>query len=514
MLWLALHLNGLPLEAWLATAPGGDGRPCCVVEARHVVQADPAAAAQGVEPGMTAAAAASLAAGLQVFVRDPVREAALIERLALALLRFTPSVVLQRDSVLLEVSASLRLFGGARALWRAVREAALAAGVRTLRMAAASTATAASLLAQVEPPSPTLRRLSMHQRLDALPLDAVLAAWDLEPSLAGLLQGIGCRTLGDARRLPRAGLQRRGAAHLLDALARARGEAPDPQAWFEPPPGFEMELELLQRADDAAMLVFAAQRLVQPLAGWLARQWLAAARLTLLLRHETSLRHARPDTGITLALGSPSRDAAQIMLLLRERLQRAALPAPVYALALRLDQAVSHAGRGVALWRDPAGAAGGGDAGQLLDRLAARLGAERVLRPVLVADHRPEMAQKWALAQNGVVRSSRSIPDRTRPAEAPCIGLDRPDGGHGDRPAWLLSEPEPLGEEPGSGRPLFHGAPIVLATRAERIESGWFDGEPVCRDYHVAQAHDRRCLWVFRERRGEQSRWYLHGVFG
>jgi hypothetical protein len=36
MLWFALHLSGLPLEAWLATAPPGE-RPCAVVENRRVV---------------------------------------------------------------------------------------------------------------------------------------------------------------------------------------------------------------------------------------------------------------------------------------------------------------------------------------------------------------------------------------------------------------------------------------------------------------------------------------------
>jgi protein ImuB len=496
MLWFALHLSGLPLEAWLDASSGA--RPCCVVEDRRVVQADARAAAAGVEPGMSAASAASLLCGhdgLQVLPRDPVRESAQVERLALSLARFTPAVVLQRDGVLLEVAASLRLFGGARALWRAVRETARASGVASLAMAAAPTATAASVLARAEPPSPALRRLPTAQRLDALPLPRALAAWDLEPRLGELLHGIGCRTLGDVRMLPRTGLQRRGAAALLDAIARAHGQAPDPQSWFEPPPAFEMGLELLHRADAAATLVFAVQRLVQPLAGWLAQQWLAAAHLTLLLRHETSIRHAQPDTAVTLALGDPTRDAAQLMLLLRERLARTTLPAPVYALVLRLDQAVNHAGREKALWREQGAKADAQEARALFDRLAARLGPECVQRPRLVADHRPEHALKWVPAHDA------SGDDETRSIAA-------------SRPAWLLPEPARLNEDACSGRPLYQGAPIVLTSRAERIEAGWFDGQLVCRDYHVAQARDHRCLWVFRERRGAVAHWYLHGIFG
>ena len=233
MLWFALHLSELPLEAWRVATPARDAlaRPCCVVEARRVVLADAAAAAAGVTPGMSAATAASLlsgAVGLQVLARDPAREAAQVERLALALARFTPALVLQRDGVLLELSASLRRFGGARALWQAVRQCAQAAGVQALRMAAAPTATAAAVLARVEPPSPTRQRV-LSARLDALLLVDVLAAWDIDSRLGDLLQGIGCRTLGDVRALPRIGLQRRGAAALLDTIARTYGEAPDPQ---------------------------------------------------------------------------------------------------------------------------------------------------------------------------------------------------------------------------------------------------------------------------------------------
>ena len=513
MLWFALHLNGLPLEAWMASeqesalAPERGGaaarRPCCVIEARRVVQADAAAAAAGVEPGMSAATAASLfleavpgQAGLQIFARDPAREAAQIERLALSLGRFTPSLVVQRDLVLLEVAASLRLFGGAATLWREVRAAAQASGVQSLVMAAARTATAAALLARAEA-CPPARRQPVRVRLDALLLPAAFAAWGLDARLAELLHGIGCRTLGEVRALPHVGLRRRGAAALLDAITRAYGEAPDPQPWFEPPPRFEMGLELTHRADDAAMLVFATQRLVQPLAGWLARQRRAAARLSLLLRHETSLRHAQPDTVLTLALGDPTRDAAQLMLLLRERLQRTALPAPVYALVLRLDEAVGQAGQArdqAALWPkgDAAGAAKAEDRPALFDHLAARLGPERLLRPVLVADHRPERAMKLFPLQG----AGPSAPDRVSAAS---------------RPAWLL--PEPLRLQEQNGRPL-HGGPLTLRSRAERIEAGWFDGELVSRDYHVAEGRDHRLRWVFRERRGDVAQWYLHGLFG
>lgn len=523
MLWFALHLSALPLEALLAALPAeplNSAAARCVVEQRRVLLADPRAMAAGIQPGMSAASAAALLPGLQMLARDVAREAAFVERLALALARYTPAVVIEADGVLLEGAASLRLFGGARALARALRVTVRASGVQAAQLALAPTAGAASLLARVAPPDPSPRRgntargattaatratadpvsawhLHTRQRLDALPLAAVLAAWQLPARTAELLHGIGCRSLADVRALPRTGLQRRGGGALLEHLAQAYGEAPDPRPWFTPPAGFEIGLELLHRADDAAMLVFAAERLVQPLVGWLAQQWLAASRVALHLRHETSRHQALPDTVVRIGLGEASRDAKQIGLLLRERLQRTALPAPVYALTLRLEEAVGHAGREAALWRDPqqSGDDDDDDIRGLIDRLGARLGPECVQRLRLQADHRPERAMNTA-------------PASTAASAVAPIDLAQPSAA---RPTWLL--PEPLRLQEQAGRPL-HGGPLTLCSRAERIEAGWFDGELICRDYHVAEGRDHRLRWVFRERRGEISQWYLHGLFG
>jgi protein ImuB len=479
MLWLALHLPWLPLEA--LPIPASTAR--CVIEQRRVLLASRAARAAGVEPGMSASTAASLAPQVQQLVREPVREAEFVRALALALARYTPQIVLQTDGVLLEVEASLRLFGGLRALLRALR-GTLRDCEAHARIAIAPTAAAASLLARVAP-GRALRLPRTHRLLDALPLPPVLAALQQEQRLAELLQAIGCQTLAELRALPRAGVQRRGGRALLHALARAYGDLPDPQRWFEPPQQFVMGLELMHRADNAAKLVFAFQRLVQPLAGWLASQWLAASRLSLRLRHERG-RRTEPDGELVIELGAPSRDASQIMTLLRERLQRFQLAAPVYAIELRLDEAVSCPGSAGQLLPDPGQQAQ--DFQALLDRLASRLGRERVLRLSTADDHRPERAS--------VAVSALEPPPRALAA----AGLPRP--------VWLLPQPLRLSEH--AGQPV-HGGVLTLLSRAERIEAGWFDGALVCRDYHVAEGIDHRLRWIYRERGGEA--WYLHGLF-
>jgi protein ImuB len=508
MLWLALHLPWLPLEALLvARSPADAGGARCVVEQRVVQVADRAARQAGIVPGMAAATAQALLPGLEPLQRERAREAAFIHLLALSLSRYTPHLVVGAEGVLLEVAGSLRLFGGLRSLASQLRQTLKTCGAHA-HIGMAPTPGAALLFAQVRgaggQPGRARQLAQAQPLLDGLPLPAVLSALQATPRLVELMQGIGCQRVAEVRALPRTGLQRRGGGALLQALDRAYGEAPDPQRWFEPPLEFAAELELVHRADDAAMLAFAAQRLVQALAGWLTRQWLAVASLSLWLQHETTGRHALPPTRLRIELGQASRDAAQIGLLLRERLQRCELPAPVYGLKLELDEAVALAGHESGLpfgtdrsgsgWSDPRQDAQ--DFRALLDRLSARLGPERVQRLVLQQDHRPERA---AIAVPAV---SRETSDRSMPAATALPS----------RPAWLLPEPLRLAEQ--GGRPV-HGGPLVLRTRPERIEAGWFDGALACRDYHVAEGSDHRLRWVFRERRGDgEPQWFLHGLFG
>jgi protein ImuB len=62
-----------------------------------------------------------------------------------------------------------------------------------------------------------------------------------------------------------------------------------------------------------------------------------------------------------------------------------------------------------------------------------------------------------------------------------------------------------------SGVPVFHG-PLAFESGPERIETGWWDGRDIRRDYYVARNPRGMRVWIFNDRhRGD---WYLHGLFG
>ncbi len=78
------------------------------------------------------------------------------------------------------------------------------------------------------------------------------------------------------------------------------------------------------------------------------------------------------------------------------------------------------------------------------------------------------------------------------------------------RPVWLLAEPEPLGH-------LVEARPWVLKDGPERIESGWWDGADVRRDYFVAESPRGETAWIYRDGRygfgPGDGEWFLHGIF-
>jgi protein ImuB len=461
--FLAVHLPKLPLEVFRPKWSPEPAHGCAVLEKDKVVMADPAARSAGVRPGMKRGGVLTLSPETEMYERDSGREAAAHREVGIALMRFSPEVaLLDEATVVVEIGASLRLFGGLLALCRDAK-AILAALGFTARISAAPTGQGAWLLAKLGNRR-VLKLASLDQRLCALPM---LAVPEVRP-FADWFTGLGCERIADLRRLPRAGLQRRCGEHLLDSLDRAFGTAPELFDWLELPPTFSARIEMPDRLEHADGAVFGAQRLVVQLCGWLCAK--------------------------QLAVGEPSWREEHLMRLLKERLHRIELAAPVIALRLDASNVESAAPASDTLFPEPGGSKE--DHERLLELLVARLGEENVLKPAPSADHRPEIANRW-------LPVSQPIKPGPLPQNLP-------------RPTWMLDTPVRLLMR--QHRP-FYGSPLRMVSPGERIESGWFDGELVTRDYFVAQADDRSCYWIYRERVSsrdaeEEQRWFLHGLFG
>jgi protein ImuB len=486
--FLAVHLPKLPLEVFRPKWSSEPAHGSAVLEKDKVVITDSTARAAGVRLGMKRGGVLTLSPETEMHERDAAKEAAAQREVGVALMRFSPEVtLLDEATVVVEVGASLRLFGGLLALCREAKAVLGTLGL-TARISAAPTGQGGWLLAK-SGNRRVLKLASLEQRLAALPMMAVP---EVRP-FGDWFSGLGCETIADVRRLPRAGLQRRCGEHLLDSLDRAFGTAPELFDWLELPPTFSARIEMPDRLEDADGAVFGAHRLIVQLCGWLCAKQLAVTAIRLLLEHERG-RDAIEPTTIDIALGEPTWKEEHLVRLLKERLHRIELAAPVIALRLDASKVESATPASDTLFPEPGGSKE--DHARLLELLVARLGEDNVLRPAPTADHRPEVANRWV----PVTLKSKQ--------EALPLGLPRP--------TWMLDSPVRLLMR--QHRP-FYGSPLRMVSPGERIEAGWFDGELVTRDYFVAQAEDQSCYWIYRERVSsrdaeDEQRWFLHGLFG
>ncbi len=449
--------------------------PWIVADANIVRVANDVALAKGVRCGMALAAAYALAPAMHVKKREPQGETEAIERLAAWAGQFTPNIAIEnQEGLLLEVSGSLSLFGGIEPITTRLRAGIIELGF-TAALACAPTARAAWWLALSGKETIVRDEASLAAKLAALSIYTL--GWSSHQ--LAMLTAIGTNTLGEVMALPRAGFARRFGRELLCELDQACGRAAEPRRFFTPPEQFEARLELPAAVEAASALLFAARRLFVELAGFLSARASGVQRFDLTLEHDD-----QPATVITVNLVSANRDEAHFTLLTRERLDQLVLPAPVYAIALHAPVLTPVNGVNLTLFRDQSDISA--DWTRLVERLRARLGVAAVHGLTMVAEHRPEYV--------------------VRPAEPGTAG---PTPRFGERPLWLFAAPQPLIEV--DAKPFLRG-PLALVAGPERIESGWWDGHDMARDYFIAQDEDRSLLWVFRER-SEARGWFLQGLF-
>lgn len=424
---------------------------------------------------MRVAGALAVAPGLVLRNRNLDAEVALLTELANCAGCFSPAVSLDPpDCVLLEVATCLRLFDGLAGLTDRLSHALAGLGLE-VRHAAAPTSLAARWLALARPGLQIAARPGWAEILNDLPIELIARDGKVSEANLTMLRGIGMDRIGAIERLPRDGLARRDAIAVSTVLAQARGETPDPRLWYQAQPSHSSRLILPAPVDTTEALLFACRRLLSGLLAWLTARLAAIDRCQLFLEHE-----GRPDTLIEIVTGEPGRCEAQWGMLLREHLARLDLQAPVEALRLHADNPVFQPARSQDLFGDPGEARD--SALRLVDRLCARLGKDAVFSLRTQAGHRPEAA--WFAAHPG---GPMGVPQHSP----------------GQRPAWLLNEPLPLATIDQ----------LSFLSGPERIESGWWDGRDIRRDYYIARCRDDALWWVFRSL-DEPGGWYIHGYFG
>lgn len=470
MRWVCIVFPQLALDGVLRQRPEPD-QPLALLAGppqRRVLQTVNAAArALGLRPGQSLTAAHALTKAFTCVEYDPVDIERWQQLLAAWAYRFSSQVsVFYPRALLFEIESSLGLFGPWPLLEARLREELTALGFRH-RIVAAPNPAAARVLANAYDGLAVADVEGLQHALGSMPIDRV----GLDPQAATALSRMGLRTLAQVQALPRHTLARRFDAGVLKHLDALTGQRPLALDFYQPPDRFDLRIELNFDVQSHQALLFPLRRLTGDLAAFLCGRDSGVQRFALHLEHAEA-----PDSVIQVGLLSAEREPSMLFELARGRLEQVQVAAPVRGLRLlaedlpvfvpqrqdlfdeRLQQTLPWV--------------------QLRERLRARLGDEAVQGLRFHADHRPECA--WLPGADS----------RACPALSPV-----------QRPGWLLHEPTLLAEQ---------GLQILLGP--ERIESGWWDGADIRRDYYLVRTRSGQQGWAYRTV-GDSAGLWLQGWF-
>lgn len=464
-LWLCLRFPLLSLEVFTQgnALLGNEQQAMIISQHKRVLRANEKALQQGITRGMSAASAHALADNLLERDRDTHKEQTTLSQLALWAYQFTPNVLPQgENTVLLEVSASLNLFGGLPVLLELIQQG-LKQQQHQLRLGAAHTPKAASLLSYGQHHHGVEAEQVIAQ-LHHLPLTLLPA----EPKTIEKLQKLGLLRLGEVLDLPKASLSKRYGKDFALYLDQLTGQAADPQHFIEPPETFNQHIHFLDGLTSTGMLQFPIKQLLGRLCEFLTwRQWHCRAFEWQLKHHDNSV------TKVQVELSTPKNDNDEFYQLTQIRLEQVRVHSPIETVQLEALQTEAAECQAQELFHhNPTGKQQ--DPSAILDKLMNRLGKNQVVQ--LHAD------EQWL------------------PESACTEQLATAQPSHLQRPMWLLPQPVLFNETDQ----------LTLVTRPERLEHQWWQRTQQ-RDYFIAKHRSGAYYWVYQT---PKAQWYLHGVFG
>ena len=470
MRWVCILFPQLALDAVLRQRPDPD-EPLALLTGpaqRRVLQAVNASArALGLRPGQSMTAAQALSKGFATAEYDAAEIEHWQQFLAAWAYRFSSQVSVHYPrAVVFEIESSLGLFGPWPTFEARLRAELGELGFRH-RIVAAPNPVAARVLANVYDGLVVPDNDALQHHLGQLPVERIA----LEPVVATALSRMGLRTLSQVQALPRQSLARRFEAQVLkhlDALTGARQLA---LAFYLPPDRFDVRIELNFDVQSHQALLFPLRRLTGDLSAFLCGRDSGVQRFDLHLEHA-----GLPDSVIKVGLLSAERDPAMLFELARGRLEQVQVEAPVRGFRLRAEDLPSFVPQYQELFDDRPQQSLPWE--QLRERLRARLGDDAVHGLRFQADHRPECA--W----------------QARVDSQLCAGLPGV-----QRPGWLLTQPQAI-----------HESSTRILMGPERIESGWWDGADVRRDYYLVETRSGQQGWAYRAV-GEGGPLWLQGWF-
>ena len=348
--------------------------------ALRLAAVDPGAHALGLIPSLNLADARARVPALAVFDHDPAADARWLERLADGCERYTPMVAVDGvDGLLLDITGCAHLFGD---------EAGLAADVER-RFAQAGIAVRTAFGPGPEAAHALARFQSVPGRDEAASVRRLpVAALELDGETEIALRRAGLKTIADLADRPVATLAARFGPEMADGLARLLGRADSRITPRRPLPALTVERRFAEPIARAETVLAVLGELAGEAAITMRERAQGGRHFAArLFRSDGQVRDLGVETG------TPTRDAALLIRLLRERID--ALADPIDP-GFGFDLVRLGVGRleplGASQLQLEGGTVAEGAIDELVDRLSTRLGRGRVRRFVPRDTHVPEQA--------------------------------------------------------------------------------------------------------------------------
>jgi protein ImuB len=478
-----------------------------------ITAADYAAQSLGIAPGQAVADARALYPDLATRETDPAGDRRALERLADWCGRYTPWVGIDacvgpgEAGLFLDLTGCAHLRGGETGLLADLERHFARFGLEA-RLALAESPGAAWAWARFRPAGapPILAPGEAGPALRPLPIEALR----IPAATAETLRRLGLRRIADLAALPRAALAARFGADLLRRLDQALGRAgnrhagadAEPIAPRRPPACYAVRRDFAEPLMVPEALGAVLARLLPRLCRRLERDGLGARRLVFTL-------YRIDGTSAAAAIGTSraARDPAYLAKLFAPKLESLDPDPGIETLVLEAPETAPFVADQNGLMAGPALAGSISRTEDtalsgLIDRLANRLGADRVGYLAPEALHLPERQSRFVSAL------ATAAPDWSEwPATAAPL------------PLRLFPLPEPVEiETPGAAASepplsfLWRGRlhRITAGRGPDRRLGAWWQGEHAARDYWAIEDTAGRRLWLCRDL--ASGRWAVHGV--
>jgi protein ImuB len=466
MKWLYLHFPHLYMEHHYRHLSPDHPLALKAEHGNSILACNQAARSAGIDEGMLLNTAFCLCPGLGIETWWPHKACMALANLGQRASEVSGWVSLDHpDGLYLEIASMRRFFGSYSNIKEHVSRLFSETG-HTFNLAVAPNPKAARLLSR-NGSQGWLNQTRLQERFQDIPVQSL----NMSESVLFRLQKIGIKTVDELIQLPLQDIAYRISEDLAMEVRHLTGKLPWEPAIFQPPEIFSWHVDMEQEFDSLTQLRFPITHGLKKFCQFMQERCCITSNLSLFL-----LQNEGGESPVRLNLAMPDNRLESWVYRLNICIEKTPLATPVTGFRLEACDFIPVPKDTLSLF-----AVSGyseQDKSLLINRMATRLGIDRIHFLGLSEDARPEKQTVYSLQ-----------PLQENPGIDP-FSL---------RPVWLLAEPAPINIE--------H---YTLLRGPLRIASGWEDNGAINRDYYVAKNACQALHWVFIT---PQHRWMWHGIF-